>query len=315
MLPFRVYEFDEGVMITDAMPGYDGIIGREILAVNGRPTAEVLAALEPLVPRDGPATVPGFRPIFFPRTSVLRGLGLIDEGSVRIEVAGVQPREREVEPVLFDEWFSWAGGNGAGLPSRDDTLFLSRPDDDLWWDRIDADDDGDDGDDGEALYVRYQRVAPLTGRTGLAADIDAGGFERLVLDRRQNPGGDNHNFPPLLDLLDAYDEAHPGSLFVLTDRLTFSAASNFATSIEQATDATFAGEPMGGGLNFWNDVDWVQLPSFPVPMQVGVSTRYWQFATADDERLTIRPDIAVPTLSSDYFAGADRVLEAVLGSE
>ena len=41
-----------------------------------------------------------------------------------------------------------------------------------------------------------------------------------------------------------------GRLTVLTDRLTFSAASNLATQLEQSTSARFVGEPMGGGLNF-----------------------------------------------------------------
>ena len=41
---------------------------------------------------------------------------------------------------------------------------------------------------------------------------------------------------------------------VITDRVTFSAASNLATEIEQATDAVFVGEAMGGGLNFWDEV-------------------------------------------------------------
>jgi hypothetical protein len=103
-----------------------------------------------------------------------------------------------------------------------------------------------------------------------------------------------------------------GRLFVLTDHSTFSAASNLATQIEQQTTAIFAGQPMAGGLNFWNDVQLVRLPHYPIPMQVGVSTRYWQFASADDPRLSIEPDLPLPNLSSDYFGDRDPVLEAVL---
>jgi hypothetical protein len=36
------------------------------------------------------------------------------------------------------------------------------------------------------------------------------------------------------------------------------------------------------------------------------------FAEPDDPRLTIDPDIAVAPTAADYFAGRDRVLEAVL---
>jgi hypothetical protein len=69
---------------------------------------------------------------------------------------------------------------------------------------------------------------------------------------------------------------------------------------------------MGGGLNFWDDVKWVELPHYPLAPRVGVSTRHWVFAEPDDPRLTIEPDIAVAPTAADYFAGRDRVLEAVL---
>ena len=82
--------------------------------------------------------------------------------------------------------------------------------------------------------------------------------------------------------------------------------------MEQQTSALFAGEEMGGGLNFWNDVRWVELRDWPLPTQVGVSTRYWQFAAPDDPRLTITPDIALPARAADYFADRDPVLEAIL---
>jgi hypothetical protein len=48
-------------------------------------------------------------------------------------------------------------------------------------------------------------------------------------------------------------------------------------------------------------------------MQVGVSTRYWEFADPDDPRLTIEPDVPIPPSSADYFAGIDPALEAALG--
>jgi hypothetical protein len=67
---------------------------------------------------------------------------------------------------------------------------------------------------------------------------------------------------------------------------------------------------MGGGLNFWNDVGWVELSSLPVPMRVAISTRWWEFADADDPRLTIEPDLPTPVTAADHFSGRDPALEA-----
>jgi len=40
--------------------------------------------------------------------------------------------------------------------------------------------------------------------------------------------------------------------------------------------------------------------------------RYWVKAEPDDPRLSIEPDLAVPTTAQDYFEGRDAVLEATL---
>jgi len=305
-LPFRTYEFAEGVFVTAAMPGYEELVGRRITAFDGKPIDEVLAALEPLVPRDGPATVPGFRTIFLLRTSVLRGLGLVGEGNVKVSVGGDGRPDTviDVTPADWAAWRAWAGEYGIALPARDDTLYLSDPDTTLWWRAL---------PESDTLYVRYQRVQLVDSADAFAIAAAAAdpAVTRVVFDLRQNPGGDNHNIAMLLSVLQDATADRPGSLHVLTDRLTFSAAANFATQLEQNTDAVFAGEQMGGGLNFWDDVRWVDLPHYPLAPRVGVSTRYWQFAAADDPRLAIEPDIAVPVTASDYFSGRDPTLDAV----
>ena len=143
--------------------------------------------------------------------------------------------------------------------------------------------------------------------------VEGGSVRRLILDLRQNPGGDNTTYGPLLDLVRDFADDHPGELRVLIDRVTFSAAANLSTEIEQQTDAVFIGEAMVGGLNFWDDVTFVELDALPVPMQVGVSTRYWEFASPDDPRLTIEPDVAIASSSEPFLAGGDPVLDAAVG--
>ncbi len=301
-LPLTVYEFDEGVTITAAAPPHEGLVGGSITAIEGTPIEEVLAAIEPLIPRDGPVTVPAFRPIFLPRTEVLRGLGIIGDGPVELTIDhhGLEIVE-SVEPIPFDAYLAFLGERAMHqLPASDRSRYLTDPEPLT----IEEMSDG-------VLYIRYRNVvAPALDD---ARDlVEGGSVRRLVLDLRQNPGGDNTTYGPLLDLVQEFAADHPGELRVLIDRVTFSAASNLSTEIEQSTDAVFIGEPMAGGLNFWDDVNFVRLDSLPVPMQVGVSTRYWEFAAPDDPRLTIEPDVLIPASSEDFLAGGDPVLEAAL---
>jgi hypothetical protein len=304
VLPIRLYEFAEGVYVTDAMPPHQELVGARIVALGSLPMDEVLAAVEPLVPRDGPQTVPAHRPILLLEVDVLRGLDIVaDPTTVAVEVEPPDGARRTVEltPVSADAHAAFALQFGRyRLPLDERVTYLASSE------SFSATLLGD----GTA-YLRYRFVEPMS-LDEVRAWIDADEVRRLVLDLRQNPGGNNGTYGALRDLVTEWAEAHPGTLTVLTDRVTFSAASNLATEIEQRTDARFVGEAMGGAPNFWNDVRWVAVDDLPIPMRLGVSTVAWQFAPADDPRLTLDPDVAIEVTAADFFAGRDPALDAVL---
>jgi hypothetical protein len=301
LLPIRAFEFADGLFVTASHPSSEPLVGARVTALNGHPIGEVLDALEPLVPRDGPATVANFRPVFLSRLDVLRGMGLIGaEGTVPLTVDdNGSERTVPLQAISFDEYREWAGDLGVfRLPSADDDPIFSV-------EELAA---------SHTLYIRYSQVQriPVEALATIRARAAAPDLERVVLDLRQNPGGDNHSYPALLGALQADGVDVPGRLYVLTDHTTFSAASNLAAEIERTTGAIFAGDAMGGGINFWDDVTFIRLTHWPIPMQVGVSTRYWEMGLPDDPRLTIEPDLAVALTAADYFTGRDAVLAAVL---
>jgi C-terminal processing protease CtpA/Prc len=219
-----------------------------------------------------------------------------------VEQPGGTARTVALDPIPNAEHDDWAGPQGLlQLPHDADVPYLADTEP-FTVHEING---------GRTLYLRYRQVAPPNVDEA-EQRIGAGGVDRLILDLRQNPGGDNGTYGPLLRLIQSFAAEHPGATTVLTDRVTFSAAANLATEIEGSTDAVFMGEPMGGGLNFWNDVSWIDLRTLPIPMRLAVSTRYWEMSTPDDPRLTIEPDVAFPVTAEDYLAGRDPVLEAAM---
>lgn len=147
---------------------------------------------------------------------------------------------------------------------------------------------------------------------GLARELEelaAGpGVERVVLDLRHNPGGDNFTYPPLLEALQRVEER--ADLVVLVGRTTFSAAANLAAEVERTTDATFVGEPTGGSPNLYGDPVARTLPASGWTFHA--ATVHWVKATEADPRLALEPDVRVPLSAEAFFAGRDPVLERAL---
>ena len=302
--PILLWQFSDGLVITAARAPYGDLVGSRIATIAGRPVADVLALVEPLVPRDNPSTLLGYEPLYLRMSEVLAGLGVID-GAGPAEFGVVDPtgatRTVTIDPITAEEDLAWHGGDPLHLRAGD-ALWLRDISKPLSWTYL---------ADSRTLYVAYNEV-----RGGIDAIADevldrakAGDVDRVVVDLRNNGGGDNTTYRHLLEVIRDPAIDRPGRLDVLIGRLTFSAAANFATELETTTSATFVGEPMGGSPNLYGDARPTDLPYGG--QTVYVASRYWQMSSADDPRITIEPDLAIPFSSEDYLAGHDPVLDAV----
>jgi Peptidase family S41 len=163
---------------------------------------------------------------------------------------------------------------------------------------------------GRAVYVAYNQTtyAGLIPRRllRLAANPKV---RRVVVDLRLNGGGDNTSYGSLLAALRSRVVNRPGKLIVLTSRVTFSAAGNFAADIDHSTRARFVGEATGGSPNNYGDALEVELPSLGV--SVFVSTSFVELFPGD-ARVTVEPDLPVPLTAAAFFSGRDPVLARAL---
>jgi hypothetical protein len=302
--PILLWQFSDGLFITAARAPYEDLVGSRIETIADRPVADVLALVEPLTPRDNPSNLLAYAPLYLRMSEVLSGLGVQDRvGPATFGIVDPSGAERDVEiaPIAAEDDIAWHGGDPLRLRSTD-ALWLRDVAKPLWWTYL---------ADSKTLYVQYNAVEG--GIDSVADEILARakqpGVERVVVDLRNNGGGDNTTYRHLLAVLQDPAIDRPGNLDVLIGRLTFSAAANFATELESTTDAIFVGEDMGGSPNLYGDARRVDLPYGGQPLYM--ATRYWQKSTADDPRVTIEPALAIPLSSEDYLAGIDPVLAAV----
>jgi hypothetical protein len=140
--------------------------------------------------------------------------------------------------------------------------------------------------------------------------IEQGRYKTVVLDIRLNGGGDN----TLYGSLEVSFRRMPsfqtkGRFFVITGRLTQSAAQNFTTFLERNTKATFVGEPTGESPNHYGDPDPIELPSSGI--SINLSRKRWNDSGPGDHRPWTQPAISTPLTLDDFRKGRDPALEAI----
>lgn len=315
-LPVAFYRFEEGLFVTHAHRTYAELVGKQVVAIDGRSIGEVAQEIMPTVCSDNPQWPSELIPFRLRETAYLYALGItthLDRATLRLaDAEGVQ----EEHVVVADNEFPAAplGRNFPfpegwmtaldRLPSR--PLYLRDLRNPFWSEPL---------PDFGAIYLQINAVRDGDDETftdfaqrffaGLAKHEP----ERLIIDIRMNKGGNTSLEWPFLHRLIASPLNERGRLFVIIGRRTWSAAQNLATYLDLHTEAIFVGEPTGSSPNFTGESVEFALPWSGT--RVNISDLAWQSGWPWDRRPWIPPDLLAPPTWEAYHAGRDVALEAI----
>ena len=316
--PLQFYWFAEGLFVISADTKHKDLLGAQVLQLDGRPAADVLAAMAPYVSRDrgNPMWPKQITPYMLRSLVLLHAAGQI-KGPERVTLTVRDPggAQRDVavaadatQPNIWNQlpnppsWVNFASTVGAP------PLYLRSMDRNYWFEYL---------ADRKTVYFQYNRVlddekeslAQFTER--LFRFIDEKDVERLVIDMRWNNGGNTSlSHPLLLALVGNRKINRRGKLFEIIGRRTYSAAQNTVTYIERYTNATFVGEPTGSSPNFVGEEFPVTLPYSKIV--ANVSHLYWESSVPQDQRVWLAPHVYTTPTFGDFRAGRDPALEAIL---
>ena len=308
-LPLRFEILQDGIVVRAAEPKYSGLVGGKLLSMDGRSAGEIFHAVAELAPRDNEMTIRSRTPLLLSTPAILHGLGLISS-TEQIKIA-VEKGGKKIEQAVTSVpqppenrhgWIPDASWVQVPLP-----LYLRHPDDNYWFEYL---------PDSRTLYVQWntiqhkreEPVGQFFRRVFAFADTTP--VDRLVLDLRLNGGGNNYlNTEPIKAILRSPLNQR-GKFFVLIGPRTFSAAQNLTNILHKYSEAEWVGEPTGASPNSFGDPAPLTLPNSK--LQVYLSTLWWQDLDERDKRPWQAPDVAIEPTVSDFAAGRDPVMEAVL---
>lgn len=305
-VPIQLFWFKEGVYVTLAGPGAEGLAGAKILEVGGKPVAEVLELARPYTSHENEQGYRAAAVGWLLRAPWLNAIGLSKsdtEITYRIEDASGVVREVTLKKGPATPAPDWTNARAAS--GKPDPLYLKNRTAAFWFEEVPA---------KKLLYVQYNSVANMPNETTakfaerLAKALE-GDIDTLVVDVRWNGGGNSFLNRPLTHAILKCKQNRPGSLFVITGRNTYSACQNFSTDLARETEALFVGEPTGSSPNFIGETVRTTLPYSR--MIISVSDLYWQRSWPMDSRKWIAPDLPAEPSFAVFKENRDPAMEAI----
>ena len=164
------------------------------------------------------------------------------------------------------------------------------------------------------LYINYNQCKDMRTCTvsefseQLMMDIQSNAdLQRLVIDLRNNGGGNSELFRGFLTWLSTFEHLNrKGRLFVIVGRDTFSSALLNTYYLKFNTAAIFLGEPTGGKPNCYGEVKYLSLNSSG--LYIRYSTKYYELIE-DNTLLSFMPDIPCEVTFKDYVRNIDPCLD------
>lgn len=304
--PLMLYWFKEGIFLTNTIKEHEGVLDQKLAGVNGHPIEEVVRAFAEILSHENDAQLKSSIPQFLASAEALHGLRLIeDAGKAVFSFEDDAGRKTDVAmtPLPLRSAPVWA------VDTRDASAWpLSMRDKQkaYWFAAL---------PESKAVYLKYNSCREMKDRPFAAftkdvfAAVESARAQRLIVDLRNNGGGDSSVFEPFFRALaNSPGINRKGGLFVVLGRQTFSSAVLNAIDLRKRTPAVFVGEPTGGKPNHFGEVKTLVLPK--TKLEVSYSTKFFQQSFEDTPSLM--PDVAVEISIADHRARRDPVLESIL---
>ena len=312
-LPLHFYQFPDGLFIIDADSPYKKLIGYKVIKIGPVVPEKFLDDMTHFISEDNTMGAFWIGPFFLRFHGMLESYGLKaadttvtltmknSNGEIlKEDIAFVPvPRLRGIPKLVPSQ-----------LPgSPPPPLYLSNLQKSYWIKELSG---------NNALYFEFNQVIndPDESLASFSNDLDSELQQKkittLIVDVRNNNGGNGELIYPLLKVLESFDAKDSGrKLYIITGRNTFSAAQIFISLLNHDTHAIFAGEPSSSKTNFVGEENDLQLPWSGA--LCSISNRYHENIPGD-KRQWIEPDIKISLSSTDYFANRDPVLTTILNN-
>lgn len=305
-LPVAFEWYSDGLLITNATPAYHHLIGARVAAIGSFTPEKLGSAVAPYISHENSGWLRVQAADFVTERPVMSMLGLIDPEE-RVTMTVVPPGASSPGvvclPFVQNPDFSLSLYQALRIPTP---LRRMHWDKDYWYQFL---------EDSHTGYIQYRacRNDPKMTFADFAratlADLDRHSVNRIVIDLRENDGGNSTLIRPLVEGLKAHPQWN-GHIYALIGARTFSSGLLNAIELKLDAGATLIGEPTGGKPGSYGEVEQISLPKSR--LMVLYTLKYFR-APKGFDRDALYPDVFAAFTSEDILAGRDPALAAIAG--
>jgi uncharacterized protein (TIGR03437 family) len=301
-LPIRFRWFSDGLFVNAAVPEYSRALGAKVIEIGNLPVKQAYDAISTVISHENDQWVKETSEIYLGTPEILASLGVTSgPAPVRYlfqDMSGAQ-FELQVSPSSSDLIWPPDSTNGI-VPLWRWNYSLN-----YWFQYLPT---------THTIYLAYSRCVEMPDLSFADFLNQVLAFSRqqpvdhVVVDLRNNTGGDSRVFQPLLDELYRNAELRR-KVTAIIGQATFSGGVMAAAALAYQFGIPLIGEPSGGSTYTFGNTVQFSLPNSG--LFVSCSTRFF-IAYPGYTGNSLRPDVPVSMSSADYFARQDPSLLAAL---
>ncbi len=308
LYPLELTWYVDGLYVTQVMTPTRSALHAKLVQIGGRDVNEIIPLVTPWISHENQPGLQNDLGIFLLNADLLHHLGVISDitqGLYTVESADGARLDLVMQPLPDSDYGAYFDTMNANTLPDNAPLWLQHPEKYYWYEYLEP---------GQTLYFRYSVCDEMAEQSfeefnkDLFAFIEAHPVKRMVVDLRDNGGGNSLVIRPFEAQIKVHALNRAGGLYVLIDRGVFSSAVLNAVELQMQTQAILVGTPTSGRPNHYGEVLRFTLPNSQ--MSVRYSSKYFHYS--DSDAASMLPAVQIEPTLADVLAGNDPVLDYVL---
>lgn len=312
LCPLEFYWFSDGIYPVNTAKADLVLRYKKIIRINGMTIETVIDKMSEMISHENQSYLKSLLPKYLPAIEFLYGLQIVDsiQGCTftYLDESG-DAQDWFVPARHFSHYQSQLQENRVDFVHDKLPLFRRNSECNYWMEYLEP---------SKTLYFKYNICKVMADESIDAFSekwlefIEENMPEKLVIDMRNNTGGNSTLLDPFIEALSKINYLkQPGKLFVIIGRDTFSSALLNVFSLKNTMGAILIGEPTGGKPNCYGEVLRIKMKHSGIV--INYSTKYYHLIESDS-MLSLLPDVQIEYTIQDYINLTDPCMDYLQGS-